>query len=548
MLEARSRRANLASLAVLQAIFWAAQGSSGCMAESVPIGAMDAGAGGEGATDGTSGSGGTTGASGSVGKGGTSGKGGAAGRGGSSGAADPGGQAGSGLTGAGASAGTSAGKAGGGGVSGTEGGAGGGDFGGTAGNAGESGGGAGGTSGTAGDAGSAGSAGSGLTGGDGGTAGGGGSAGGGGFAGSAGSAGGSNDPVGPWLIGAPNDIGCLSGAPCTARFQWRDATIPVGSTMGDYYVTALSADGLWLSGQLDGGSLGYGGFKFTWDATELEVLVHGEPIRVTASSGNGDTMVGMSATCQGARCVSWAVSYSGDGPTRYFDGVPSNQYGVAVSSDGSVMVACSLDYTESYVVRDGVATEITGVGLEAVSGNGSIFGGRRAAGGAVIVDGENVIDVPSSGDWIPIIVRALNEDGSVAVGYAEDQSGLPRYPMQAFRWVRGGELTLLGVPEGMEDSAAEDCDESGDLVVGTAYTSGGGYEPFLYRPGAGLRTLREDLLTHSVPSVPAQLLLSDLVVSADGTRIAGMGSAGLDNIAWVADYLTGPALVPNQDP
>jgi hypothetical protein len=540
MLEARSRRANLASLAVLQAIFWAAQGSTGCMEESVPIGAMDAGAGGEGATDGTSGSGGTAGASGSFAKGGTSGKGGAAGRGGSSGAADPGGQGGSGLTGAGGSAGTSAGKAGGGGVSGTGGSAGGGAFGGTAGNAGESGGGAGGTSGTAGDAGSAGSAGSGLTGGDGGTAGGGGSG------GSAGSAGGWNDPVDPWIIGAPNDIGCMSGAPCTARFQWRDSTIP---WRGDYYLRDLSADGQWLTGFFDAGEVGLGGYKVTWDATELELLIHGDSILVNAASGDGQSVVGVTSTCQAGTCVSWAVSYTGQGPTRYFEGVPSNQFGIAVSSDASVMVACSQDYTESYVLRDGVATEIPGVGLEAISGNGLVFGGRRTTGGAVIVDGTTVIDVPAAGDWIPYIVRALNEDGSVAVGYAEDQSGLPLYPTQAFRWVRGGELTLLGVPPGMNNSYGDDCDASGDLVVGSAYRSDGtGYEPFLYRPSVGLRALRDDLLTHSVPLVPAELLMSDLRVSADGTRIAGGGGRHVNNIVWVADYLTGPALVPNQDP
>jgi hypothetical protein len=389
-----------------------------------------------------------------------------------------------------------------------------------------------------------------LIGGDAGSGGTAGSAGNAGTAGSAGAGegGDSNVPDDRWLIGPPNDIGCTSGSLCDASFQWRDSTIPVGTSMGDYVFADLSADGQWFVGSFDGpGSPATGAFKFMWTDTALWLLAFGNPIYPAAVTADGDMLVGRDSGCAGSSC-DWAVVFEGLGPTMSVPGVPVTFSATAVSNNGSVIVTRDAAYTAGYIVRNDIATLVPDIGFDAVSGDGAIAGGTRAGanGGAVIVDGSDVIDIEPVGDWTPRVVMALNHDGSVAVGYAQ-QPGDGSGPTQAYRWEQGVGTTLLGFPADATSSRAYDCDASGDLVVGTGFTADH-YETFLYRPSEGMRTLRDDLIEHSVPQIPSGLQLSGPVrVSADGTRIAGGGTRGTYNMVWLAQYSGDPPLVSTGD-
>jgi hypothetical protein len=283
-----------------------------------------------------------------------------------------------------------------------------------------------------------------------------------------------------------------------------------------------------------------------WNDTALSVLVFGNAMYPAAVTADGDMLVGREMGCLSSSCV-WSAVFEGLGPTMRVPGVPATFFATAVSDNGSVIVTRDTAYTAGYIVRNDIATLVPDIGFDAVSGDGAIAGGTRAGanGGAVIVDGSDVIDIEPVGDWTPRVVMALNHDGSVAVGYAQ-QPGDGSGPTQAYRWEQGVGTTLLGFPEGTTSSRAYDCDASGDLVVGTAFTTL--YETFLYRPSEGMRTLRDDLIEHSVPQIPSGLQLSGTVrVSADGTTIAGGGVRGIYNMVWTAKYAGEPPLVSTGD-
>jgi hypothetical protein len=482
---------------------WTARSLTGC-AVDIPVGAMSAeGEGGELPSDGTGGvedpsSGGTGGRAngGRANNGGTRPAGGSSA--GSGGTLSPAG----GFAGEGAGSGGSSGNFGGAG-SGQGGGLGvagaGGEFpdAGNAGTFGGAGNGSGGTGGTLGNAGSGGTV-----------------VGGGGYFGYAGAT-----PVGVEAVELPEPerAPCAQDV-CRSFFEWR----VTANESGHYEVLDISGDGNWLVGP----SFHYyevRGFRLDWERSLLWLLpFDGEGFIPFATSYNGDTLVG------GNRRI-----FANQAP----EPLPQMLASLSaqdISNSGGVIVANDL-IGSSMVVSLGTPESLSDLMLYAVSGDGEVLGGRRTVDNrAVIIDGEDVISLPDSGEWRPQEVTALSDDGSVAVGFAVDSRLEVTYP-QAFRWERGGELELLGYPPNHDNSVAYDCDAACEVVVGSAATQAL-VTPWVYRPGVGLRDLQSDVVQNGGAVVPAGLSIARIQISADGQRIAGSGALDGTGVVFRARF------------
>lgn len=216
----------------------------------------------------------------------------------------------------------------------------------------------------------------------------------------------------------------------------------------------------------------------------------------------------------------------------------------ATSSDGSVVVGvtstiasptAAYRWTESSGMVElpvgpfGLVTDVSGDGQVIVGayGNGVVYRYSEAEG-LLIFDATGVGSTGFAG------VSAISDDGSTIVGYV---SRTPSASAEAYRWTEEEGFELLGVLGAPADafSNAHAASADGSVIVGTARGVDRTFQPFIWTPQMGIRSL-EELLAQDYGLDPTGWELGQARdVSADGRTILGFGvNPDGHNEAWIA--------------
>ncbi len=150
-----------------------------------------------------------------------------------------------------------------------------------------------------------------------------------------------------------------------------------------------------------------------------------------------------------------------------------------VTPDGSVMVGETVDFSTGggFIYRDGQGYTLTNTFLpRAINDTGTIFVGSRVSG---------------NGDGVEV-AEMLTPEGFVSLG---SFAGYPR-------------------------SQARDVSNDGSLVVGILPGATLPSLGFVWTPSSGLRTL-EDYLTDFGLALPANIGVTDIAITGDGSMISG---------------------------
>ncbi|MDQ7013881.1 MAG: PEP-CTERM sorting domain-containing protein [Planctomycetota bacterium] len=189
--------------------------------------------------------------------------------------------------------------------------------------------------------------------------------------------------------------------------------------------------------------------------------------------------------------------------------------------------------------RSGSASDVTPDGSVIVGsvsidvGVGTAFRWTEAGGMVGLGDLPGGVDQSSA--------RAVSADGRWIVGTGSSESMSGGTESQAVRWNEFGEIEGLGFLPGESFgrySRASDVSDDGQMVVGTAYSSGydGGAHAVLWTPNEGIRTIESILLDYGI-DIAAEgwvRLSSASGISGDGRTIAGTGGVqGLGTQGWV---------------
>jgi len=135
-------------------------------------------------------------------------------------------------------------------------------------------------------------------------------------------------------------------------------------------------------------------------------------------------------------------------------------------------------------------------------------------------------------NWTYAIVSAVNNTGRIAVGHGDTTKGVIR----AFRWQKDGtpEMENLGVPDGYDESRAEDLNNTGSIIVGFCHKVAGDVDAFCWDDTGG--SLRIEQLPKPQGSARNSLCLAH-GTNSDGTII--VGSCKLENGYTHAVYWQG---------
>ena len=143
--------------------------------------------------------------------------------------------------------------------------------------------------------------------------------------------------------------------------------------------------------------------------------------------------------------------------------------------------------------------------------------------GSVMVG--NSLDFNSFGDFVYRVgqgytelpfgysARAITDDGTlVCGGFSENGTSVPAL-------IQGAQMTLLPGLSGSIDSTALDVANNGSIAVG-AGTVNGTVTAFVWTPTGGTRSL-QDYLTDFNLALPANLGVTDIAITGDGSMISG---------------------------
>ncbi|MBK9119367.1 MAG: PEP-CTERM sorting domain-containing protein [Phycisphaerales bacterium] len=282
-----------------------------------------------------------------------------------------------------------------------------------------------------------------------------------------------------WLDGSVIEIGDLPGG---ARRAQADAATDDGSV---------------IVGGASSFASGYTRFEaFRWakgTLTPLGFLEGGNSWSFARDvSADGTVIVGSSSSALGSRAVVWHTETVTALPPATGD---SQSTGLAVSADGSVVVG------SSWFSRDRAVRWVHG----------------------------QVELLPSAPAHHNSYASDVSADGTVIVGSTLTSTG-----QFATIWEAGVPRLLGDLPGGAIASLAHGVSADGGVVVGWS-DDGTAAEPFVWTSAAGMRSLRELLLTDFGLDIGAWQLESCHAVSDDGLRLVGTGfnPAG-QREAWMA--------------
>ena len=262
--------------------------------------------------------------------------------------------------------------------------------------------------------------------------------------------------------------------------------------------TAASADGSVVVGF---SIVGMGSMAVSWtgvNATRLDTVNEFMLSEAVAVSANGGTIVGWGFSS--IRFIEEAFFYRNNTLTNIgvaFGSPLVASKAAGVSADGAVIVGTR---------GDNFSTPTT------------LQGFIHTSGGVTAVDAPTAIAAFSTNGLTLTQLTGISGDGQVVIGFAS--SGFTSNPAgneQAFKHVRsGGTYQALGTLTGGNWSIARAVNSDGSVIVGQANNSAGNYEAFVHQNGTmtGLGFL------------PGGNSSNATGVSADGTVIVGYAGAG----------------------
>lgn len=228
---------------------------------------------------------------------------------------------------------------------------------------------------------------------------------------------------------------------------------------------------------------------------------------VANASGKWTTIAPMTATTD----VTWMRAVAADG--SFAVGFTSNAkvgYAIRVSPTGAVTKLASLTGSND--------AEARAVSLDRTAIVG-YCGDKKKCQSVLWRNGKptNLGDLPGGETYGQ--AWATNRDGSVVVGWGEDRTG--RKPV---RWTRTTGMVALGsIPVGFEYGMARGVSADGNVVVGIWTKKGGGRsQGFVWRKGAGMRTVEEEFARLGASAQISGWHIANVIgISADGHTIAG---------------------------
>jgi len=178
----------------------------------------------------------------------------------------------------------------------------------------------------------------------------------------------------------------------------------------------------------------------------------------------------------------------------------------AISGDGTTIVGCNVNSDGKYnaakwlggtswldlgTVEGGVPCDIFLSGAWGLNQNGSLAVGlvwlpqlcRASAGTWDLINGGPATDLPRLFDGPSSRANAVNDDGSVIVGWQDQPTGL----RTAAKWVNGVEELIL-TPSGAFNGEAQAVSADGNAIVGGGYDNLG-RGAWIWRPATGVQLI-----------------------------------------------------------
>lgn len=268
--------------------------------------------------------------------------------------------------------------------------------------------------------------------------------------------------------------------------------------------TAVSADGTLVVGfSIDSSTFNHAVSWTGVNATRLDTVNEFMLSEAAAVSANGGTIVGWGFSSN--NFVEEAFFYRNNTLTNIgvaFGGAFVASKAVGVSADGAVIV---------------------GTRGDSFSAPTTLQGFIHTSGGVTAVDAPTGIAAFGTNGLTLTQLTGISGNGAVVIGFAS--SGLnPAGNEQAFKYARsGGTYQALGTLTGGNWSIARAVNGDGSVIVGQADNAAGNYEAFVHQNGTmtGLGFL------------PGGNSSNATGVSADGTVIVGYASVGARTHAFV---------------
>jgi len=263
----------------------------------------------------------------------------------------------------------------------------------------------------------------------------------------------------------------------------------------------------------------------------------------TGISDDGSTIVGYGEYLGSTRPMRWRAS-SGTRliiPVTFPPADFSVGYANAVSGDGAVVFGYEpggkgFRWTQGAgATQIPVPPELPGAALTPIAASTS---GDKAIG---YVSSESFLWQSGSSAILPSPagthsqVVAMNEDGSVLVGYTSDE--VNRF---AGRWTASGHHSLGTLPNGLDPGTANAVSRDGKVIAG----QGGPYgHLFVWTPQLGAIDLVQALICHGNVSIVGYQNWWVTSMTSDGKHIVGYASeTGTNkNVPWIIDWPSCPA-------
>ena len=358
-------------------------------------------------------------------------------------------------------------------------------------------------------------------------------------------------------------LSCLTALP--ARAASISAINPLTNDTGTQ-VFGVSGDGTVVVGESIGNSESGGEQAFVWTAgggsVGLGVLPGFDLSLATGVSADGSVIVGESDSAfNDQRAVMW----TNGGNITNLGVIPGDNgaYANGVSADGTTVVGNSLGPSEAGGVqafRWTASTNMQGLGILpganssqafGVSGDGSVIVGDSGNNGSSSAEAFRW----TSGTGIQGLgfltgdtrshAFGVSIDGTTIVGESDGTSLAGGF--QAFRWTAGTGMVGLGTLTSLGDtgSVAYAANTDGSVIVGMSCDSGAcnTEHAFRWTGGAGMQSVAGLLTAKGVDLTGWDLTAAD-AVSADGNKIAGEAQLNGQEIAYLADILTGGLTTP----
>jgi len=298
----------------------------------------------------------------------------------------------------------------------------------------------------------------------------------------------------------------------------------------------VSADGSVVVGDVDVGTFGSNGFRWTEeegivlldppaDSENIVTIVHGV-------SADGAVVVGVHNDGRGPQAFRWTFETGmvllGDLP-----GGPVLAHAYAASHDGSVVVGFGTsEHSELYeAFRWTSQTGMVGLGdlpglsfsswAQDITPDGSVIVGESIGERGVEAfrwtseRGMRGIGHFPGGSWTSGC--AVSVDGRTLVGAGVSSNG-----WEAFRWAEEERIVGLGdLPGANFQSFAWDVSGDGRVVIGLGYPEGPPHNAFIWDPERGMRSLADALTYEYGLDISEWWVIAATAISADGRTIVG---------------------------